>query len=127
MRTAPSTSQNSSADSSGIRLVSATGTTKNRPTASASPAKTANAHVAREIGGSSSRSCALAARPSARTPIRSDCTSATKPRTTGSRSSGLRRVQAANGNDCTATSPSRRRTATAQVETPRIITPSSTA
>ena len=65
--------------------------------------------------------------PSALKPMFSDSTSATTPRITGQRSARWRLVHETSGNDWTSISPSGLRTATAQVETPRIITPSSTA
>src|SRR5213078_2052033 len=65
--------------------------------------------------------------PSAWSPILSDSTSATTPRTSGSRRKRWRLSQETSGNDWTSISPSFLRTATAQVDTPRIITPSSTA
>ena len=87
--------------------------------------------------------CALAEMPSARKPILSDSASATTPRTTGSRSRRWRLVQETSGSEITSISPfapsfesappaascsaDGLRTATAQVEMPRIITPSSTA
>ena len=81
--------------------------------------------------------------PSARKPIFSDSASATTPRTIGRRSSRWRLVQETSGSETTSISPlapslesgppaascsaDGLRTATAQVEMPRIITPSSTA
>ena len=81
--------------------------------------------------------------PSALKPIFSDSTSATTPRMIGQRSARWRLVQETSGNETTSISPfaaspdsiapsaicsgSGLRTATAQCETPRIITPSSTA
>ena len=81
--------------------------------------------------------------PSALKPILSDSASATTPRITGQRYTRCFFVHETSGNDETSMSPSAassgasprslicsgagRRTATAQVETPRIITPSSTA
>ncbi len=71
MRRTPSTSQNRTAEPSCSlnRLVSATGTTKNRPIASARPPTTAPAHIAPEISSSSSGSCALAEMLSALKPM----------------------------------------------------------
>jgi hypothetical protein len=80
-----------------------------------------------EIGSSSSSSWALADMPSALKPMLSDSTSATTPRITGQRSARWRLVQETSGNDRTSIPPSGWRVATAQVETPRIITPSMTA
>ena len=81
--------------------------------------------------------------PSARKPILSDSASATMPRMTGRRSSRWRFVHDTSGSETTSISPfapsfesgppaascsaEGLRTATAQVETPRIITPSRTA
>src|SRR5438477_8606670 len=59
--------------------------------------------------------------------MRSDSASATTPRTTGTRSTRLRFAHETTGSEVTSVSPSGLRTATAQVETPRIITPSRTA
>src|SRR5579859_2496045 len=64
---------------------------------------------------------------SARIPIASDSTSATTPRISGQRYARCRRVQDLSGNEESSIAPSESRTATAQLETPRIITPSSTA
>ena len=72
-----------------MRLVSPTGTTKNRPTASASATTTVPTHMPPEISFSSSGSCALAEMPSALKPMTSDSTSATTPRTIGRRSSAV--------------------------------------
>src|SRR5215211_1834802 len=145
VRRIPSTSQNRNAEPrwSLKMLVSPTGTTKNSPIASVSAATTVPTHMPLEIGSSSSGSCALAEMPSAPKPILRDSASATTPRTTGQRSTRWRFVQETSGNDWTSISPSAAssgsrpsspscsgrglRTATAQVETPRIITPSSTA
>ena len=87
--------------------------------------------------------CAFAEMPSARKPILSDSASATTPRTTGSLRSRWRFVQETSGSEITSISPfapsfesappsascsaDGLRTATAHVEMPRIITPSSTA
>ena len=76
---------------------------------------------------SSSGSWALAEIASALKPILSDSPSATTPRITGQRSTRWRLAQETIGSEVTSISPSGLRTATAQVETPRIITPSSTA
>ena len=145
VRRTPSTSQNRKAEPSLSlkRLVRPTGTTKNSPIASASAATTVPTHMPLEIGSSSSGSWALAEMPSALKPIFSDSASATTPRTIGQRNARWRLVQETSGNETTSISPSAAssgsrpsspicsgsglRTATAQVETPRIITPSSTA
>ena len=146
MRRTPSTSQNSTAEPSCSlnRLVSATGTTKNRPIASARPPTIAPAHMTEEISSSSSGSWALAEMLSALKPMLSDSASATTPRITGQRSARWRFAHETSGNDCVSISPwaasptsssrpsaicsgSGLRTATAHVETPRIITPSRTA
>ena len=95
------------------------------------------------LPSSSGGICAFAEMPSARKPIFSDSASATTPRTTGTRSSRWRFVQETSGSEITSISPfapslesgppsascsaEGLRTATAQVEMPRIITPSSTA
>ena len=87
--------------------------------------------------------CAFAEMPSARNPILSDSTSAATPRITGTRRMRWRFVQETSGSEITSISPfapsfksappaascsaEGLRTATAQVEMPRIITPSSTA
>src|SRR6059058_4944609 len=64
---------------------------------------------------------------SARNPIASDSPSATSPRTTGRRSSRWRAIGEAIGRQTWAIAPSGLRTATAQFEGPRIMTPSRTA
>ena len=76
---------------------------------------------------SSSTSWALAENASARKPIFSDSPRATTPRITGRRRIRWRFAHETSGSEVTSISPSGLRTATAQVETPRIITPSSTA
>ena len=68
-----------------IRLVSPTGTTKNRPIANTSATTTVPAQAPLEISCSSSGSWAFAEMPSARRPIASDSASATTPRITGRR------------------------------------------
>src|SRR5436190_1677756 len=141
----PSISQNSSEEcrESLIRLVSPTGTTKNRPTAKAIATTTVPIHAPLEIGSSSSGSWALAEMPSALKPSFSDSTSATTPRMIGQRSTRCFLVHETSGNELTSIAPcapcsgsslpscrssgTGLRTATAQVEMPRIITPSSTA
>src|SRR2546423_6603787 len=64
---------------------------------------------------------------SARKPIASDSPRATTPRTTGRRSSLWRAIGEAIERETSAIAPSGLRTATAQFEGPRIITPSRTA
>ena len=94
------------------------------------------AHMPPEISCSSSATWALAEIPSALKPMPSDSTSATTPRTIGRRSRRCFWRTEVSGNDWTSISPESSagapsgpglRTATAHVETPRIITPSSTA
>ena len=96
-----------------------------------------------EISFSSSGSWALAEMPSALKPMTSDSTSATTPRMIGRRSRRCFLRIDVSGNEVTSISPwaprsgsmpsseissgSGLRTATAHVDTPRIITPSSTA
>src|SRR5436305_1659791 len=114
-------------------LVRPTGTTRNSPMAKASATTIVPAHIPLPISSSSSSICALADRPRALKPMPSDSTSATTPRTTGRRIQRCLRSTEVSGNDLTSTGPSSPsagaglRTATAQVETPRIITPSRTA
>ena len=132
MRRTPSTSQKSSAEPSWslIRLVTVTGTTKKSPIARSSEKKMVSPQVKPPISSgspSSSTNWAFAEIASARNPIFSDSPSATTPRITGSRSRRWRFAHETSGSDVTSISPSGLRTATAQVETPRIITPSSTA
>src|SRR3954470_6086361 len=156
VRSMPSTSQNAREEPSASlkRLVTVTGTTKKRPTASPSPPAIAPAHVAREISGSPSSTRAPAEMANALKPIASEAASATTPRITGRRSRRWRRARETSGAVVIAISPSAvepraavapvapcadggapptgaadagLRTATAHVETPRIITPSSTA
>src|SRR3954451_5127772 len=88
------------------------------------------------ISSSSSSSWALAEMPSALKPMPRDSNSATTPRTIGSRSARCFCRAEVSGNDWTSTGPNvpsgtssgaGLRTATAHVETPRIITPSRTA
>src|SRR3954454_22351975 len=126
-----------------MSLVRPTGTTKNRPIARTSATTTVPNHIPPEISCSSSGSWALAGMPSALKPITIDSTSATTPRTIGRRSARWRFITDVSGDETTSISPraassgsspspsscsgSGLRTATAQVETPRIITPSSTA
>src|SRR3954471_6939815 len=141
----PSTIQKSSEEPSWslMRLVTPTGTTKNRPIARTSATTTVPNHIPPEMSCSSSGSWALAEMPSALKPITIDSTSATTPRTIGRRSARWRFMTDVSGDETTSISPraassgsspspsscsgSGLRTATAQVETPRIITPSSTA
>src|SRR6476661_9955089 len=145
VRTMPSTSQkrNDEFSWSLMRLVRPTGTTKNRPTASATATSTVPAHMPPEIGSSSSGSCALAEMFSALKPMPSDSPSATTPRMIGSRSSRCFFSTLVSGCETSSISPwaplsgstpssefssgSGLRTATAHEETPRIITPSRTA
>src|SRR3954447_286171 len=129
------------------RLVRPAGSRKNRPTAktSANTIVPAQAPLPRSFSWPSSRggTWAFAEIPSARKPILSDSASATTPRTSGSRSSRWRLVHDTSGSETTSISPAAAslepgppaascsalglRTATAHVEMPRIITPSSTA
>ena len=88
-----------------MRLVSPTGTTKNRPTASASATTTVPNHMPPEISFSSSGSCALAEMPSALKPMTSDSTSATTPRTIGRRSRRCFLRTDVSGNEVTSISP----------------------
>src|SRR3954471_1422488 len=134
VRRMPSTSQKSTEDPSWslIRLVAPTGITKKRPTARISDSAIVAPQVKPPIsGGSSSPSsgsiCALAEMARARKPIFSDSASATTPRMTGQRNTRVRFAHETSGSELTWISPSGLRTATAQVETPRIITPSRTA
>src|SRR4051794_40007786 len=129
VRTRPSTSQKSTAVPSTplTRLVSRTGTTKNRPIATHRATTTVPAHMPLVISLSSGLAWACAETSSARKPTCSDWARATTPRTSGSLASLRARFQATMGNDWTAISPSGVREATAHVETPRIITPSNTA
>ena len=91
VRRIPSTSQNSQAEPSQslIRLVALTGTTKNRPTASAIESAIVSPHIQPPISSFSpssfSSSWALAEKARARKPIFSDSPSATTPRITGRR------------------------------------------
>ena len=133
VRSTPSTSQKRKGEPSLslIRLVSPTGTTKKRPIASSSEKAIVRPQTQPPISScspsSSSSSCALAEIASARKPIFIDSPRATTPRSTGRRQRRWRFAQGTSGSDSTSTSPSGVRTATAQVEMPRIITPSSTA
>ena len=108
-----------------------TGITKKSPTASAIEKAIVRPHMRPPISSfspsSSSGSWALAEIASALKPILSDSPRATTPRITGQRSTRWRLAQETIGSEVTSISPSGLRTATAQVETPRIITPSSTA
>ena len=129
------------------RLVRPAGSRKNRPTANSS-AKTivptqAPPPMSCFSPASSGGIWAFAEMPSARNPILSDSPSATTPRTTGTLRSRWRFVQETSGSETTSISPfapsfesappsascsaDGLRTATAHVEMPRIITPSSTA
>ena len=133
VRSTPSTSQKSNGEPSWslIRLVRPTGMTKKRPTASASERAIVRPQTQPPISSgspsSSSSSWALADIASALKPIFIDSPSATTPRRTGSRQSRWRCAQGTSGSELISIWPSGLRTATAQVETPRIITPSSTA
>ena len=106
-----------------------TGITKKRTIASSSEAATVSPQSQPPISSISSSSviCALAEIAIALKPIFSDSPSATTPRITGSLSSRCRLAQLTTGSEVTSIAPSGLREATAQVETPRIITPSSTA
>src|SRR4051794_26889174 len=134
VRSTPSTSQKSTEEPSWslIRLVAPTGTTKKSPTASTSESAIVAPQVKPPIsGGSSSPSSgsiwAFAEMASARKPILSDSARATTPRITGHRRTLWRFAHETSGSELTSMSPAGFRTATAQVETPRIITPSRTA
>src|SRR5215213_5965390 len=133
--------------SSANRFVSPAGSRKKSPTANSSAQTIVPAQAPPPISclapSSSGGTCALAEMPSAVKPILSDSASATTPRTTGSRSARWRLVQDTSGSEITSISPfapsfesgppaascsaEGLRTATAQVEMPRIITPSRTA
>src|SRR3954451_2311783 len=133
VRRTPSISQNRSGEPSLslIRLVNPTGTTKKRPTASSIEKAIVRPQTQPPISSFSpssfSSSCALAEIASARKPIFSDSPRATTPRITGTRQRRWRLAQGTSDSELSSTSPSGVRTATAQTETPRIITPSSTA
>ena len=94
MRTMPSTIQNSAEECSWslTRLVSPSGSRKNRPIANTSATTTVPAQMPRGdllrllLGLARGGSCALAEMPSALKPIASDPPSATMPRSTGIRS-----------------------------------------
>ena len=105
--------------------------TKKRPTASASEKAIVSPQIQPPISScspsSSSSSWALAEIASALKPIFSDSPRATTPRITGTRQSRWRFAQGTSGSELISIWPSGLRTATAQVEMPRIITPSSTA
>ena len=108
-----------------------TGTTKKRPIASSIEKTIVRPQTQPPISSfspsSSSSICALAEIARALKPIFSDSPRATTPRITGRRQSRCRWAQGTSGSDSTSIWPSGVRTATAQTETPRIITPSSTA
>src|SRR5829696_4519628 len=131
VRSTPSTSQKRSAEPSQslIRLVAPTGITKKRPTASTSEKKIVRPQVKPPISSSSSpsASCLLAEMARALNPIFSDSARATTPRITGRRQTRLRFAQETIGSLVMSMRPSGVRHATAQIETPRIITPSRTA
>src|SRR5829696_8285863 len=123
------------------------GSRKKSATAKASANTIVPAHMPPPISclspSSPGATCALAEMPSALKPILSDSPSAATPRMIGSRRSRCRFVHETSGSEVTSMSPfapsfesappaascsaEGLRTATAQVETPRIITPSSTA
>ena len=151
MRIVPSTSQNSSEEFSWclIRLVRPTGIRKNSTMANATASTTVPIQTAFGISSGSSPpfssggSCALAETSRARKPIAIEPPRATMPRMMGSRRTRWRRMTDSSGWELTSISPRAAssgesspcsscsalglRTATAQLETPRIITPSSTA
>ena len=128
-------------------FVSPAGRRKNSPTANSSAKMIVPIHAPPPMScwlpSSSAGICALAEMPSARKPIFSDSASATTPRTIGTRRSRWRFVHDTSGSEMTSISPfapsfesappaascsaEGLRTATAHVEMPRIITPSSTA
>ena len=115
-----------------IRLVSPTGTTKKRPIESSSEKAIVSPQTQPPISSfspsSSSSICALAEIARARKPIFIDSPRATTPRITGRRQRRWRCAQGTSGSELDLDLPRRAsRTATAQTETPRIITPSSTA
>ena len=130
VRSTPSTSQKRRAEPSQslIRLVAPTGMTKKRPTASSSEKKIVSPQVKPPISSLSSlgelRVGGDRQRPEADL---ERLASATTPRITGRRRIRLRLAQETMGSEVIWISPSGVRQATAQVETPRIITPSSTA
>ena len=108
-----------------------TGTTKKSPIASSSEKTIVRPQTQPPISSfspsSSSSSWALAEIASALKPIFIDSARATTPRITGRRQTRWRWAQGTSFSDSTSIWPSGVRTATAQTETPRIITPSSTA
>ena len=122
-----------------------TGSRKKSPIASTTDRTTVPIQAPPPISSSPSSICALAEMPRALKPILSDSASATTPRTSGCRRRRWRLIQETSGSETTSISPSAGvvgsrwpsascscsgvglRTATAQVEMPRIITPSSTA
>src|SRR3954465_9680486 len=116
-------------------LVRPAGKRKNSPIAKSTANSTVPAQAPRPMSSRSpcslSGAWALAEIPRALKPMLSDSASATTPRTTGRRSRRWRLVRETSGSDWTSISPRPSslglRTATAQVEMPRIITPSSTA
>ncbi len=109
----PSTTQNRTEEPSWplIRLVSPTGTRKNRTMASTRATTIVPAHTPLEISSgsslSSSESCALADTSSARKPIAIEPPSATTPRTIGSRSRRWRRRAESSGKVLTSIFPER--------------------
>ena len=133
VRSRPSTSQKRTGEPSWplIRLVSPTGTTKKRPIARISEKAIVRPQTQPPISSgspsSSSSIWALAEIARARKPIAIDSARAPTPRRIGTRQMRWRFAQGRSASDSTSIWPSGVRTATAQVETPRIITPSSTA
>jgi hypothetical protein len=124
--------------------VSPTGSRKKSPIASASEKMIVPTHMPLPISSSCAEAWASAEMPRALKPIFSDSPSATTPRMIGSRSTRWRLSAETSGSEMTSISPAAAsrmsrsspwascssdglRTATAQIETPRIITPSSTA
>src|SRR5665648_287855 len=128
-RTRPSTTQNPQPVPSQPRNrpVSNSGARKNRPMAKARATKSVTPISFLPSGSSSSPSDSLADIVRARSPITSDSTSATTPRTTGVLRMGQRFIQLTRGNSWTPMVSSGRRTASDQWSTPRIMTPSMTA
>ena len=138
MRSTPSTSQNSTEEPSWclIRLVRPTGTTKNSPIANTTETTTVPTQAPPEISCSASGSCALAEMPSASQPDpqrldqRDHAADHRQAVDRRRRDHGLQRETADRDLAQRRSLPSGSgglRTATAQLATPRIITPSSTA
>src|SRR6187431_3288976 len=132
-RITPSTTTKRPVESIGSQLVSSAGPTLN--SISANPIASANEKMIWPrpiwvwISPSSSRSCeaTLAEIASARKPIARDSPSAMTPRTTGSRQIFRRCIGDSISRTTSVMSPSGVRTATAQLDGLRIITPSRTA